>query len=519
MILSVWVLACLFILGCSDNLIYKVNEQLPDIVVYPEEINFGSLLSGQESDSFEIVIVNAGDGDLNVFSPFLITENGKFSLEVIGDVSILGGELKTATITYTPETFESNNNIIVIESNDIDSPTLEIPVTGMGDAPVMSVDPVNIDYGDISIGCDNEERVTISNEGNLSLEIESVIQMVTQPAEIILEFGSLPELPWLIEPGMSLDFLVSYIPEDIGLDESEITITSNDPLTPLIESIQIGSGDVEHWFSQTHIQEAVPILDILWVIDDSGSMQRFQTSMSSNVGQFINAFSLSGADYNMAVITTSYSQIGTIVTNNTPNAEFIIANELLVGTHGSGMERGIEMSFNALCDPLSAGQGSDFFRESATLVVVYVSDEPDSSINGWQQYVSFFENIKPPGQFIPYGVIGDSPGGCIHPNSNINVAFGAGYWDIIDYFGGSWYSICAVDWGIQLQDLANSMVSRYKFNLEEDDPIEETIKVYINGQETDKWIYDASLNSVIFDSDSIPIEGETIEIEYAVWGC
>ena len=154
--------------------------------------------------------------------------------------------------------------------------------------------------------------------------------MVTLPSNIILELGSLPELPWLLDPGISIDFLLSYIPEDIGLDESQISITGNDPIKTTAELIQYGYGDVENWHVQTHIQEAVPILDILWVIDDSGSMNRFQTNLASNIGQFVNAFTLSGADYHMAVVTTSYSQVGNIISNNTPNAESLIASEIFV---------------------------------------------------------------------------------------------------------------------------------------------------------------------------------------------
>ena len=482
MILSVWVLASSFILGCSDNLIYKVNEQKPEIVVYPGEIDFGSLLSGQESNLYEIIIVNAGDGDLNIFSPVLHGGEERFDLEVLGDMSLPGGELRALTIVYTPQTFESNAAVITIESNDEDNPIIEIPVIGMGDAPVMAIDPIEINYGDVTIGCDNEERVTITNDGNLELTIDSITQMVTLPSNIILELGSLPELPWLLDPGISIDFLLSYIPEDIGLDESQISITGNDPVKTTAELIQYGYGDVENWHVQTHIQEAVPILDILWVIDDSGSMNRFQTNLASNIGQFVNAFTLSGADYHMAVVTTSYSQVGNIISNNTPNAESLIASEIFVGIQGSGLERGIEMSYDALNNGGSAGQGSIFFRYSASLIVIYVSDEPDSSVGSWQQYISFFENIKPSGQFIPYGVIGDYPTGCTNYISSAHSAFGAGYWDLIDYFGGSWYSICANDWGVQLQDLANNMISRNKFELDEHDPIEETIQVFINGQ-------------------------------------
>ena len=68
----------------------------------------------------------------------------------------------------------------------------------------------------------------------------------------------------------------------MGNDESIIKIVSNDPQNPELEVIQEGFGEVEQWYEQTYIQDEMPILDILWVIDNSGSMNRFQTNLSNN---------------------------------------------------------------------------------------------------------------------------------------------------------------------------------------------------------------------------------------------
>ena len=96
---------------------------------------------------------------------------------------------------------------------------------------------------------------------------------------------------------------------------------------------------------------------------------------------------------------------------------------------------------------------------------------------------------------------------------------GTGYWDLIDYYGGSWYSICATDWGVQLQDLAGEVTGRRMFELDEPDPIKETIEVTVNGQITTTWEYDENTNAVIFAEGHVPEEGQTIVIDYAVWGC
>lgn len=513
----------LSMIGCSDYTMSGVKNRQQDILVYPEHINFGNLISGQDSEQEWFTVINTGDIDLTILSPNLVSGNERFSTNhEEGEYVIPPGELIEFKVTYTPQTFESNGGYIEIVSDDPDEQTILVTLEGYGDAPVMSVNPIEFDYGDISIGCDNEERVTIRNDGNLDLIINSISQMVTQPVDILMEMGTMPEPPWTLIPGQEIDFLVSYIPTDIGSDESEIKILGNDPYTPELEITQFGNGDVEQWFTQTWQQEEIPILDVLWVIDNSGSMNQFQTNLSTNISSFVSAFTQSGADYNMAVITTDRYSVGTILTPQTPNIEQQMANLVIVGTGGSGMEKGIEMSHKALSSATSAGPGSTFFREGATLVVIYVSDEQDWSNPNWSTYTNFFDSIKPTGQFIPYGVISDVPGGCQYTMSNgaqRTLQPGYGYWDLIDYYGGSWYSICATDWGVQLQDLAGEVTGRRMFQLEEPDPIKETIEVTVNGQATNNWEYDQTTNSVVFSNGDIPEEGQTIEITYAVWGC
>lgn len=503
-----------FIFGCSDNLIYKVDDPQPTIVVYPEEIDFGNLESGQESRSEEIIIVNAGDGDLSILSPELFDGSTRYSLSAPEEeVVIPAGELLVLEVTYTPETYETNGSFVRIESNDELSPVIDVTVVGSGDAPVMTVAPEEFDYGNISIGCDNEERITIRNDGNLELTIDSVSQMVTQPNDIIMEFGSLPEPPWYLEPGEEVDFLVSYIPEDVGHDESLITITGNDPQTSEVEVLQYGVGDVEKWINQNYQQEEIPVLDVLWVVDNSGSMNPHQTNLASNIGSFMTAFTASGADYHMAVITTDTWAFSSIVTPYSPDPEGELSSLVVTGVMGAGMEKGVEMAYRSLSSSAAAGPGGSFFRADAKLIVIFVSDEPDHSTPSWISYTSFFDSLKPEGDFIPYGVIGDHPAGC--PGAQ----FGAGYWDLIDYYGGSWYSICAADWGVQLQDLAGEVTGRRMFPLDGSDPIVETIEVRVNGQLTEDWEYDEASNSVVFADGSVPEEGQTIDIDYAVWGC
>ena len=340
----------LFSLGCQDYTVSGIEKRQPQMLVHPEEIDFGRLDAGTETGHETFVIVNTGDDDLLIFAPDLVSGNARFEIDNYDEdtITIPGGELLEVNVYYTPETFETNGAYVSVEGNDESNPDMKVLLTGGGDAPVIDVTPLEFDYGDISIGCDNEERITIRNNGNQDLVVETITQMVTQPVDILMEMGSLPVPPWTILPGNELDFLVSYIPSDIGTDASDIEIASNDPVRPLVITEQVGDGDVEQWFSQTWQQDEIPVLDVLWVIDNSGSMNQFQTSLSTNISSFMTAFAQTGADYNMAVITTDRWMISPILTPQTPNVEQELGNLVIQGTYGSGMEKGIEMSYRAL---------------------------------------------------------------------------------------------------------------------------------------------------------------------------
>ena len=191
-----------------------------------------------------------------------------------------------------------------------------------------------------------------------------------------------------------------------------------------------------------------------------------------------------------------------------------------VGIYGSGMEKGLEMARLALSSTTDAAPGSQFFRDEATLVIIFVSDEPDWS-GAWTSYINFFDNIKAAGLLYPVSIIGDEPAGCYYQSAhgNRSTSFGQGYYEFTNHYGGDIYSICATDWGAQMQQLANNVVNRVAFFLTETDIIESSIQVRINGQISTEWVWDSATSAIRFNEGHIPEEGNSIEISYATWGC
>lgn len=141
-------------------------------------------------------------------------------------------------------------------------------------------------------------------------------------------------------------------------------------------------------------------IDILWVIDNSGSMQTSQQQLASNFQSFISGFVNKNYDYRMAVTSTAaYRATFTgnaddakfrdgsgahsnvfVITPQTPNIEQTFITNISLGTSGTGDERAFQ-SFRASLDSTS-NAGFGFPRPDAFLSVIIVSDEEDFSQSG-----------------------------------------------------------------------------------------------------------------------------------------
>jgi len=163
-------------------------------------------------------------------------------------------------------------------------------------------------------------------------------------------------------------------------------------------------------------QLSVRKVDILWVIDSSGSMAPKQDRLAQQFNAFINQLVIANPpiDFHIAVISTdtddtvSRGELRTWtlngftgnyiacqplptggVTCNTEaaggdagTASAVAAFDQLgrVGTSGSAQERGLYAAYLALTNPVNISAATEkFVRPDAALYVVFVTDEDDSS--------------------------------------------------------------------------------------------------------------------------------------------
>jgi len=105
----------------------------------------------------------------------------------------------------------------------------------------------------------------------------------------------------------------------------------------------------------TYTQQAASKIDVLWIIDDSGSMAPRQENLARNFQSFITEFTKNSIDYRIAVTTTDIFKeagrlVGTpkIISPTTPNVAAVFANNVKVGINGAPYEVGMDAARMAI---------------------------------------------------------------------------------------------------------------------------------------------------------------------------
>lgn len=153
-------------------------------------------------------------------------------------------------------------------------------------------------------------------------------------------------------------------------------------------------------------------IDVLFVIDDSCSMDADQRQLAANMRSFFSTFQANQVDFHVGVVTTDMSAparrgrlVAPFLTHTTPNVTSMFQTMVTVGIGGSGIERGLAAASAALRPPISTNENAGFIRPEADFALVFLTDEDDSS----SQPVTFIANqvkaVKPDGAAMTVGSI------------------------------------------------------------------------------------------------------------------
>ncbi|MFQ5901464.1 MAG: choice-of-anchor D domain-containing protein, partial [Thermodesulfobacteriota bacterium] len=161
------------------NLSAQAVEPNIAISTPPTPYDFGNIFTGSYGEQ-TFAVRNTWLAALTISS--LNNPQTPFSTQTDGCTgqSIAQGSTCDIVVRFTPTTAGAFNSQFDIISNDPDTPTLNVVISGTGvGAQDITVTPTSIDFGDVQNGQTSQQNITIQNDGTATLTISSVTNPVT----------------------------------------------------------------------------------------------------------------------------------------------------------------------------------------------------------------------------------------------------------------------------------------------------------------------------------------------------
>jgi len=225
---------CAVIMNADIAVTAAFSAKTPDISVASSSVDFGSLTVGKKITK-TLKIANNGTGDLLVTLSGL--EGTDFSIQGSSSVTIKAKKSYSLKVLCTPTSAGLKTATLEINSNDADTPTLEISLTGTLPAttPDISVAQTSLDFGGVKAGKKVTKTLKIGNNGTGDL-------MITLSGLEGTDFSIQGSSSVTIKGKKNYTLKVLFIPTSADLKKATLEITSNDPDTPTIDISLSGTG-------------------------------------------------------------------------------------------------------------------------------------------------------------------------------------------------------------------------------------------------------------------------------------
>lgn len=261
------------------------------------------------------------------------------------------------------------------------------------------------------------------------------------------------------------------------------------------------------WVDSFVQPQSVDGVDILWVIDTSGSMGRFDEELLAGIEAMLLALPESG--WRLAMLTNDPSYASIESQFPLVPGDDIADAENMYNSMGRGhREEGFDASYEYL---MNNEYAQTWLRHDAALLVVFVSDEEEQSDDHFPTvdgYISWYQGLRSGSVYLSSIVNLDPSESLCNTNAYNN---GDRYIEATEHLTGQIVDICSEDWSAGVIDAATRL-EPYEFLALTHEPVEESIRVFINGALDYDWYYSSADNTVYFTV--IPSGNELVEIGY-----
>lgn len=304
--------------------------------------------------------------------------------------------------------------------------------------------------------------------------------------------------------GETKTIVVTEVVTETVTEEVEVEIE-----VPTYVEVEVPVNEGEIWIDSFTQPMSVDGIDILWVIDRSGSMRMHDASLIAGVEAMLLA--LPASDWRLVMINADSSHS---VTNSlfplVPGDDAEDAADMLNTLGTAHREEGFNATYEYIVNnPYS----STWMRPDAGLLVVFVSDEEEQSDFEYpaaSDFVTWYSSMRMGSVFMASIVnVEASESMCSWPPSPLDI--GDRYMEATNMLGGTIVDICDDDWSPGVTDATHSIEPYEKIELTHKAEID-SIRVFINGSLNHDWLYTESDNTVYFTT--IPSAGELVEVGY-----
>ena len=272
-------------------------------------------------------------------------------------------------------------------------------------------------------------------------------------------------------------------------------------------------GDTEYgeiWVDSFTQYATVDGVDILWVIDTSGSMFRYELDLLAGIEAMLNALPESGWRLAMASNAPDKAQVEAqfpLVPGDDIDDAIDMYDAMLRGHTEEGFDAAYEYIVNNT-------YAATWMRSDAALLVVMVSDEEEQSndyFSNVDDFNSWYGGLRGGSTFLS-SIVNVDPADTICSPAPSSINIGYRYMEATNHFGGITVDICDTDWSAGVTDASNSIDPYEYLELTHVTTNEDTMRVFINGALNWDWYYQSSDNTVYFTV--IPGAHDHVEIAY-----
>ena len=295
----------------------------------------------------------------------------------------------------------------------------------------------------------------------------------------------------------------------VEVPSAPVTITQEVEVPVYIE-VEVPAENGNVWVDSFTQVGTIDGIDILWVIDKSGSMHRFNAEVLAGIEAMMLA--LPASDWRLVIISADPSD--SVLSTEFPlvPGDDMVDAENMLNTLTSGPW---EEGFNSVYDYVMHNPYSlTWMRPDAGLLVVFVSDEEEQSFIEYPVVSDFLTwySVQRGGAVFMASIVNQPAGTSMCPTTPNPMDVGDRYMEATSLLGGVVIDICDDDWSPGVTDATHS-IEPYENIVLTHAPVVDSIRVFINGAlSAYGWTYSATDNTVNFTV--VPTTGQLVEVGY-----